>query len=158
MKLVLFFFNSIILAACLGVMDESKWKPVTEEPRIAEIVGSWNADDFSYKLINEKKIYKNDSVSLILKEDHSFTAINFPDLLGEDFQIPVKGKLINATGKWNLVKVKDKWQISLDFDPGELFPKGIGGYYPLFRKDSKLIIWMFVGDPDQGNRLAFIKK
>ena len=135
-------------------VDGITTKNLTEKPLSEEFIGSWKIDKYSYELI-EKKEYKQKNVKLIIKNDGSFAAKNFPDFVNV-FSENKMNEYINANGTWKIGKdfKGEKWTLSLDFNKSEYFSTE----FELYRQDEKLILWYFVGDPDSGERLLFEKE
>ena len=72
-------FLIVILSSCLDLIDERTMQPLASEPNVGELIGKWEADSFTYEVIKKQKIYKLDSLSLILHANKTFEGKNFPD-------------------------------------------------------------------------------
>ena len=107
---------SLITGSCLGVIDETKLKPLSSKPDMKEFIGKWEADSFSHKMIAERNVYKADSLSLIFYADSTFEAKNFPDF-SEWTRVPEKGNIYDISGKWIVKHVKNRWFLDLSFHP-----------------------------------------
>tara|TARA_B100000745_G_C20015866_1_gene345278 strand:- start:219 stop:743 length:525 start_codon:yes stop_codon:yes gene_type:complete len=131
---------------------------VIDEPKKESLIGLWEVDSFSYNFISNH--YKLDSkkVELKLVEDGTFIIKNYPDFEIGGFGKPINNELNTVSGKWNLKKIKDNWNLEMIFDKSQIYRNGISTLFELYLKSNKLIIWNSIGDPDQGNRLMFVKK
>ena len=159
MKL-LYILITLFLYSCngLGPIDNASMKNISKEPGEQELSGEWEVDNFSYNLIKEQYDLKDRKVELIFKKNGKFEAINFPDFVAEGSGKTINRKFVNATGEWETELYKGIWVLNMRFDKGELFEEGMYMSYDLYEKDSELVIWTFIGDPDQGDRLMFKKK
>jgi hypothetical protein len=155
MKHPIYIFTFIILTSCHfhGPIDENVMMKITKEPSDAELIGRWEVDSFSYNLIKKQYIIKDQKVELVLNDNGKCHAINFPDFINDGFGKSINGKLINGTGKWTIKPENNTWVLDLEFDNGGLISSSFG----LFKKNSELVIWRFIGDPDQADRLMFNK-
>ena len=151
---------TLFLYSCngLGPIDRKSTKNISEKPAEQELSGEWEVDNFSYNLIKEQYDLKARKVELILRKDGKFEAINFPDFVADGFGKTINRKFVNATGEWTTELDKGIWVLNMRFDKGELFQSGMDMSYDLYEKDSELVIWTFIGDPDQGDRLMFKKR
>jgi hypothetical protein len=118
-------------------------------PPISELSAKWVADSNTYKLLHKKGTYKIDSLYLVLRKDNTFEIINYPNIAGGAFA---------DTGKWAIgSSYKSTATIDFMFMPGGLFPKGFNDSFFLYKKNAKLELLKYIGDPDSGEYLMFVK-
>jgi len=161
MKILALLFVAMLSSSCFSPVDETVYKPITSKPNIQQLAGKWKADSGSYVLIKKKKVYKIDSLYLVLHEDSTFEVVNLPDCVADGLGNPVKGKLHNTSGSWEIENTRSNrksWNVGLNFSHSELYKNGLRTEYALYMKDSKFVLICFVGDPDQGEQLLFVKE
>lgn len=161
MKIFLSTLALLLLAGCgggLGPIDETVVQAPSVEPSNVDIIWRWEVDSFSYDLIKEQYNIKDQKVELVMKKSGTFEAINFPDFVADGFGKAINGKLLYATGNWKLEQKKNTRVLTMKFNNGELYTWGVETSYNVYIKDSQLVILYFIGDPDQGDRLLFLKK
>ena len=152
---------ALLLAGCGGGLwpiDETVMQPLSVEPSSMNIIWTWEVDNFSYTLIKEQYHIQDKKVALVINEDSTFEAINFPDFVTDSFGQSINNKLLNATGRWKVEQEDATRVLNMEFTKGELYTWGAETSYALYSKDSQLVILDFIGDPDQGDRLLFIKR
>ena len=143
----------------MGPIDDSVLQAVETIPNDSLLVGEWEINSNSYEMIKEKyKNYRGEKVSIVFYKNHRFKAFNIPDCVTDGFGNPVKDKFYDAEGTWEVVKRKDRCELSMNFDAGKLYEHGVGTTYDLFKKDSSLVFITFIGDPDSAEILYFTKK
>ncbi len=100
------------------------------------------------------KYNPNISTKLIFREDNSFEFENMPDWWSRGFGGSLEG-FQQVSGKWDLMKVGCCWQINLQMPN---LVTSIGILEHRFGGSPKYVIERFLGDPDSGNKLIFIKQ
>lgn len=158
-KTLIYIVSLLILSSChyFAPVNETVYKKPSNVPTISQIAGRWAADSNSYNLI-KKKGYKPDSISLIINNDSTFTAVNFPDLVANISGSPVKKELHNGSGIWRVYTPDKEPILYLTFKAGELFKTPSSIPLSPFTKDSKLVLLLWIGDPDNGEQIVFVKK
>jgi len=133
-------------------------KNLTEKPLPKDFIGKWKIDKHSYDLIS-KEGYEYKDVELVIKNDGSFNAKNFPDFI-DVFSKKATKEYLNAKGTWKIGKDFDdeKWVLGLNFEKSKLYRDDLAVEFELYIEKEKLILWYFIGDPDSGERLLFEKK
>lgn len=146
-----------LMISCLGVVDTKNNKPVTKFSQ-TNLLGEWKADKFSYEyttdFIKNKKQKLKDSISLLLKTDGTFIFNNGIEIL-EDSIIQK-----NYTGTWKLAKRIQKGyenQFEIRFRSNNGFG-GMPSRIPIYKTDKEYELFIFIGDPDIGERIGFKKK
>ena len=159
MKLLLCIFAVLLIAGCNGLwpIDEMIMQPLSVEPSDSDIIWKWEVDSFSYNLIKEQYNVKDQKVELLINKNGTFEAINFPDFVADGLGKSINSKLLNAKGN-RKITLENTRVLTMEFDKGDLYKWGVGTSYDLYIKDSQLVIRTFIGDPDQADRLMFIKK
>ena len=162
MKILSLLLFAMLLSACyfFGPVDETQYKQPGFVPTVQQLAGKWKADPGSYKLIKAKKVYKIDSLYMVLHNDSTFEAVNFPDFVNNNTELPVNGELYNASGKWRIDNYDNRPSIDLSFSTSAFFKVPTSRSIQIYSrvKDSKLVLWLWVGDPDEGNCLLFVKE
>ena len=161
MKKIIVFLILISFIECrylnISPVDGIRTKDVKTKPAESRLVGIWNIDNFSYETLKDYG-YEDKMVKLELKEDQSFDAINFPDII-LDYSFEPTLTYTNSTGKWEIIKNQNnKWVLNLKFDENEVLHQGLNTSYDLYLTNGNLIIWTFIGDPDSGERFLFEKE
>ncbi len=133
-------------------------KNLSKKPLSKDFIGRWKIDSHSYGLIG-KEGYKHKNVELIIKNNGSFEAKNFPNFIDAFSENKIKD-YINAEGTWKIGKDFDdeKWVLDLNFEQSESYRDDLSVEFELYTEEEKLILWHFIGDPDSGERLLFKKK
>jgi len=147
----------LILSSCnfMPNADESKMKKVFKKPTLNKISGSWEIDKFSYSFINESLNLKDNRIILTLNSDNTFEVTNYPKF--DAFGIVKDSISKSYKGQWKFKKAYNKKSYNLileDFSQKIVWAKEFVLYD---KKNSGLILWKFVGDPDSGNRMMFKK-
>ncbi len=120
------------------------------KPEIKDVIGVWTPDSQTLKDIRERGGYPPVKHELILRQDGSFSMINMPDWWRDGFGKSKKG-FESGTGSWRLSKNKDIWDIwTIELN----FPSGIASVN-LYRQSSPYLIFIRVGDPNDGNAMFF---
>ncbi|GAB3752775.1 hypothetical protein [Spirosoma pomorum] len=150
-----------------GVIDESYYKPTKEKPTEDDLVGLWKLNRFCYSFIKEQNVYPVDSITLSIRSNGTFKIINLPDLVADDFGHPINGKLMDATGTWEVDSTNSnaptEWGLQLMFDKRDLQKAGIRKpglniEYQIYQVNKSPVLFYFIGDPDNGKTLVFEKR
>jgi len=139
-----------------GPRDLQDTKSITEIEELNKMVGTWKATEVTYDMVRERN-YVVDTIQLLLNSDSTFKAINIPDCFADPFGKPVNKRLVNAQGQWQVSKIKDKYLLMLRFDKGDLFKKNEGFGFEMYKRDTSIFAFQYVGDPDQADMLEFRK-
>lgn len=157
MKNVIAVIICFLFSSCLGVVDKKNNIPVTKVNQ-ADLLGKWKADKFSYKFSEttiDSKIQKlTDSISLLLKKDGSFVFKNAIGILEDSITQR------NYIGTWELAKRIEKRsqdQYEIRFRSKNGFG-GMPSRIPIYKKDNLYELFIFIGDPDMGERIGLKKK
>jgi len=157
MKNVIAVIICFLFFSCLGVIDTKNNKPVTKVNQ-TDLLGEWKADKFSYEFslttIDSRPQKLTDSISLLLKTDGSFVFKNALEIL-EDSIIQK-----NYTGTWKLGKRIQKGHED-QFEIRFISKNGFGGMpsrIPIYKKDKLYELFIFIRDPDMGERIGLKKK
>lgn len=135
---------TVMLSSCngFGPVDRSI---NTKNVAVAnnDVVGEWKMDSFSYEYLTGT--FK-DSVVLRCKEDHTFTLNTTHSLFDE--------KLTQETtmGSWELTKFGEKTSLALQFTTINTTKT-----LDVYQKGKNYQLWYFLGDPDMGKRIRFLK-
>ena len=122
-----------------------------------DIIGTWKLDNFSYDYLSKKE--KLDSIYIIFNKDSTFIMNNSIDLFkfSEDL---TKNEKINGTidnqklkGTWSINKIENYTYFTLNYEKN----KNVSGLN-VYKKENQYQIWYFLGDPDMGQRLRFLKE
>lgn len=158
-RIVAFSLLIFILTSCryLGPVDGIFTKNLKSRPDSSALIGNWEIDSLSYHLVRDQYKLNGEKVKLKILKTGNFLAENFPDFVKDGFGQSIHHRLLNASGKWDLDKIEGTWNLSMNFSPGDMY--GLGWMpYQLYLKNGKLVIWISLGDPDEGRRLLFKKE
>lgn len=139
-----------------GPRDLHDTKAITEVAELNRMVGTWKATEVTYDMVRERN-YVVDTIQLILNSDSTFEAINIPDCFADPFGKPINKQLVNAHGRWAINKVQNKYLLALRFDKGDLFKENEGYGFEMYKRDTSIFAFQYVGDPDQADMLEFRK-
>ncbi|MFT3823796.1 MAG: hypothetical protein QM731_07735 [Chitinophagaceae bacterium] len=155
----LVFFAVIQLCSChfFEPTDSSAEQPFKELKDLQGLPGVWNATDRTYEML-KKKEYKSGGVKLTLRSDSSFEFMNLPDCINSPSGDIVNRKSGNANGKWNVYSVKDRWELQMAFNEGELFPKKTFLSFEISQSGRDIKLWQYIGDPDMAEVLEFERR
>ena len=93
----------------------------------------------------------------MLQPDSTFTFTGLPDCLPSPFGQQGHGKLLRATGKWQIRAYAGRWEADLHFDQGGLYPTGLSTNYFVAIVDSTYQLYTYLGDPDEAQVLMWTK-
>jgi len=160
---ILIFILTLIFSSChfSGPRDLQDTTAITEVAELKDMIGTWNATEATYDMVKERN-YAVDSIKLLINNDSTFEAINIPDCFAEPLGRPLRRKLVNAKGKWKISNVKDsegraKYLLSLYFTKGDLFKEPEAYAFEMYKRNSSIFAFQYVGDPDQADMLEFRK-
>jgi hypothetical protein len=133
--------------------------PMIVRPSDSLLVGNYEVDEFSYKRIADTKLYPSTHVLLFVLPDNSFRITNLPGLVFDPFDGPLKGRMFNLRGSWEIEKdTTHSWGIEFTYIPDSSFKTGTKFIYPLKYCENKPAIQMYLGNPDSVKGLIFIKQ
>lgn len=132
-------------------------KIVNTKPDISEFIGTWEADSFSYQLIKEEYSDCQKPVKMKINKSGEFYGLNFPDMISIGSGHSIRKEFKNCEGRWELDSLNGYWNLGVRFEPCELFKNGCLTSYNLYKFNGELVIWIFLGDPDEARRLMFRK-
>jgi hypothetical protein len=131
---------------------------VTEKPADSLLIGLWEVDAFSYKYFKEFMDIRDKKVTVELRKDGTVVGSNLPRFSVSNFEPPKE--LVSPSGTWftNQSFSKENWQVTMRFDRKNDEPQyGFAGRYDIYKRNDSLLLWLFLGDPDSGDRLLFVK-
>lgn len=140
LKTIIVLFFVLVITSChfFKPEDNINMKHLTTKPEILDIVGVWEIDKFSSDFIEKYYDISNRKVELELMENGIFKIKNFPDFEIGGFGKPINNKLLEITGKWELIKMnfKDYWSLNMRFDKEQPKPYNLGvtTFYDLYKK------------------------
>jgi hypothetical protein len=105
----------------------------------------------------KNKKYRQDSLSLVLKPDSTFTGTNFPDCIDNLSGDPVKGLLSNGTGRWSVYQSGKYWKLRLDFEKSQTFSERTFLDFDISLDGSTVRLTEYMGDPDNVDILEYEK-
>jgi hypothetical protein len=145
----------LLLCALLGAFAsgcQRKW--VKSE----EIPGTWSLSEDSRQLLDPG--FQKAAGTLVFRPDKTFAAT---EVSAEIFYgSSDKPRLITGTGTWSLTYLDSKQTIYLALKTAEPPPptRLPGESFLLYaeRKDSIVILYYFIGDPDGDPKVVFVRK
>jgi hypothetical protein len=108
-----------------------------------DIIGTWTMDKFSYKYLSE---FKNNSVVLNFKSDKIFKMNNSQNLFKGEIDSEI------SSGTWEVIEQNDKKKIKLIFDKTKTTMD-----LEIYQLKHDYQLWHFLSDPDNGERIRFLK-
>jgi hypothetical protein len=149
--IILLLFCSVGCRHKATVVD--KGRPITAIKELNDLAGTWYATSDTYAMLKEKR-YNLDSIYLELAQDSGFKAFHLPDCMTA---ANTNGMLKDAIGAWKLHQNGDAWKLSMKFEAGQLFRYKTFTEFNIVMLDSVLTIYQYIGDPNDGLLLRFIK-
>lgn len=151
---------SSLLASCIffGSLDEDRMKELDQAPADSTLTGTWLADSFSYDLVREHYGDSLPILSLEFLQQGGMRFDNAPDLIATPDGRPLNGSIGTLNGSWRVERDGGTWCLELSYGPCEMFRSGARKNALLRSMDGQPVIIMFIGDPDQGDRLLFRKQ
>lgn len=155
-KNILILSLALILNSChfMNDVSDKKMQKISEEPSLEMIEGNWEIDSFSYNFIKESIDLKERKIVLGLEKDMTFSVINYPVFNSSGF---VKDSTLNShQGKWRFKKSYDKKSINIIFEEFNQDKIVWSKEFVIYdKKDTSLVLWKFIDDPDSGHRMMF---
>lgn len=118
----------------------------------SDVMGTWTLKDASRKSLPAE--LRNASAKLVLEANGTFIASDMPGL----FYFPGRhpARLESGSGVWKLLSHDGNQQVQLDF-------KAISDWKDALPYGTQLVVskgslFYFMGDPDEGRKIAFEKK
>ncbi len=147
-KYAVVFLSLLPIVGCWALSDAMQTERFTKnKPEMKVMVGKWVPTSETIQWMREAGSNPKVETSLELSKDGIFQLINMPDWSSTE-QVH---HVFHASGKWELVKNKDWWFLSLHSESGPSLSEfpiiDEGGYW----------IWYFVGGP-HGKAMVFEKK
>lgn len=152
-RLLILFLLSYLTACRHKPSIVDKGEPITDAKQLTGLAGTWYATPDTYTMLLEKR-YKPDSIYMELQADSVLKARHLPDCMNAAFKA---GTLQDAIGLWKLHRDGDDWKMSVAFEAGQLFRYKTHVSFDIVLLDSALTIYQYIGDPDDGHVLRFIK-
>lgn len=142
----------------IGPADGIFTKNVEIKPETKALEGVWEVDQQSYDLVREQYSLNGKKIKLLVFPNGTFNIENLPDFINDGFGKSINNRFHNVSGNWNLEQVENHWKLAMNYNASELYPQGCWTLYDLFMQKNDLMIWVWIGDPDSGNRLLFKKE
>lgn len=151
MRVIITFFVCAILFSCNGGYGIDNKIP-TENVQYSkeDIVGKWKLYKFSYKyLLLDERL--TDSIYIIFNKDGSFQSNKSIDLFNPS--VSSKNDDTIQKGNWKINMLENKSELILTYE-NQVTLSDLN----VFKKGTEYQIWYFLGDPDAGERLRFLKE
>lgn len=156
-KLILLLIIIFCLLSCnfFGPIDNNNKMILDIDEK--DLYGTWIIDKFSYKLIEEKGINDIDSIKLIFHKNNEFEISNLPYFFSS-FNSKKANKVSNLEkGTWEIKKINDTNELILTFEKSKFFSDGFSTNFITRENNNKIVLFYFIGDPDNGERFLFHK-
>lgn len=129
---------------------------IKEEPNRNEIVGTWIADKATLNDIKERGKYTPLVIpKLVFYEDGKLEAVNMPDWWLDGFG-KSNQRFESSLGSWRFFRYKESCvEVSLDL---QIVRTNIDLSKSRFNQEPKYIMTKYIGDPDSGNLMVFVKE
>jgi hypothetical protein len=121
-----------VLVAVLATLASACSQSPTPIPT-TDVLGTWRGGS---------------STQLVLSKSGRFTARDLPYQRAED-----RGTSFTGTGRWTMVAAGNGQEQHLDLSAGA---NGLGWIY-VERSHGKVVLYFWLGDPDEGKRFVFTK-
>lgn len=118
---------------------------VTTQPKSTELAGTYKPDEISIRALKSQGLQGKDFGEVTIAESGQFSLNNVP----ESFLDKSSSKVLTANGTWKLYfdKHSKTNEIIIKYDSlGQL--KGLVDGLRLYKRNGKLIMFRFLGDPD----------
>ena len=153
-------FLIISFALCLSACVAPPGNPFTygsavTEPKKDEIGGVWAADEAALKRMRQRDKYNGVSPKFVFAADGSFTTENMPDSWIEPYG-EERSDFKTYSGTWKLLKA-DHWVIGLSCEVPNAFTV-IDLLEHRFNGQPRFLFIIYIGDPDSGEALIFVKQ
>ncbi|SFN84396.1 hypothetical protein SAMN05421741_11221 [Paenimyroides ummariense] len=151
MRVIITFFLCTILFSCNGGYGiDNKIQTENVQYSKEDVLGKWKLDKFSYKyLLLEEGL--TDSIYIIFNKDGSFQSNKSIDLFNPSALSNNDDKI--QKGNWKINMLENKSELILTYEK-QVALSGLN----VFKKGTEYQIWYFLGDPDAGERLRFLKE
>jgi hypothetical protein len=140
---------SITMLLCLGLLGCGRVQPT-------DVTGTWAMKESSRQIL-PVELQKN-SAKIVLSANGTFVASDLPGIF--DFP-PEPARLDGGSGVWKLVSREGKQQVQFDFEmisSGKIKNLPFGMQMDVSDGWTAVSLYYFLGDPDEGLRVAFEKK
>jgi hypothetical protein len=131
------------------------YRNISAEPDRPKIVGTWVPDEATLEDLRGRGGYDvSVPIQLILRDDGDLEMVNMPDWWVNESGKSYKG-LSSTSGRWRLAGGPNHWAVGLSC---------FGKYIPVnlvehkFRSKPRYYIQFFLGDPDSGEEMIFVRK
>lgn len=130
---------------------------ITDEPNKSEIVGTYIADETALKRM-ESRGYYNPAVipKLIFHEDGRLDVVNMPDWWSSSFGDSNRSIEPLSSGSWQFFSYQNGC-VEVLFNLPQSNPT-MDLLKSRFNQNPKYIMTRYIGDPDSGNRIIFVKE
>jgi hypothetical protein len=156
-------FPLVLLTMICGLPNSDREYFATSEPKIDDLNGKYVPTEETLKYIVNEGRYEIEAnhVFIRLLPNGNFDMQNMPDWWLTDFG-QSQGCLITGQGKWDVVKQRNRWELSFDFPSGsdlclKKYSSGLTISVPIVGNDKPYSLWFYVGNPDNGHTMIFQK-
>ena len=144
-----------ILFALSGCYNLDTDEFTKTKPSLQDLVGTYLLTDYSATSLRERSGDLPNEISIKLSPDGSCSLLNIPDSWGEN-HTPVK--FVSRIGKWELVQNQNYWIVALeDLNPAGSWPE-TPTQLNIIGEKPPYILWITLGDADEGHVLGFSKR
>lgn len=140
---------ALLMAGCPAV-DWKEFRFTRKKPAEIDLVGTWRPTPTTLKEIRDRGHYPAATNEIILRADHTFSMRNMPDWWKNGFG-ESHGQLESDDGTWQLEAARDVWKIWV---VGLRFRWGTTSIN-LYRQHAPYLIFIRVGDPNNGEAMFF---
>lgn len=152
-RLILIMILVMVLGSCYRPCSfYDDLEHVITQPTKEELAGNYKPDEKSIRMIRRLGFDINDLGQVIVKETGEFILVNAPKLFLDKWG----PERISANGIWQLYfdERANTSHIIVEYDAvGQL--KGFVNELRLYRRNDKLILFRFLGDPDECQCLIY---
>lgn len=133
------------------------------EPKPEDLVGTYNLDNRTEKLVLKRAKTAVDESSITLRPDRSIEIRNIPRWRNENFGSEIS-RFDSQRGRWSLQKVSDRWLIDIETAPqhgglpGPAQQNGFDKSMFILGEKPPYKIYIMVGDGDDEQGMQFQKK
>lgn len=139
----------LLLSGCIRRVDFSQ--RTTNKPNINDLSGVWVPDKATLKDMAERGRYDTTlQTKLILHASGNLELVNMPDWW-ENMSGESGRRLHSYSGTWEIAKSREYWEIAI-FSSIMQTRLGLLGNQPPYK------IGTYLGDPDSGNEMIFVKQ
>lgn len=155
---ILLLASALISCHFFGPIDEAALPEPISRPADSLLVGAWSVDSFSTALVHEHYGPNAPDLALLLDASGRFTFQHAPDFIHTGAGKPVRGAFETLTGRWSVTNHGQGWGLNMLHDPSALFAEGLNANLDIRQGEHGLTLLLFIGDPDQGDRLLFTRR